>query len=304
MLFNIHLCDLFYLLENTDIASYADDNTLYSAQKNRETVINTIETSSQVLFDWFSDNFMKANSGKSHLLMSGTETTHANVDGSMIKSSQKEILLGINLDSELKFEDHVNFMCKKASQKLYALARIAPFMDLKQRRNIMKAFVESQFGYCPLIWMFHCRVLNNKINRIHEKALRITYKDKSSTFQELLENDNSVSIHHRNIQKLAIEIYKVLHGFSPPILNDIFVPVSRPYNFRRNDTLQRRRVNSVRHGTESVSFLGPKLWDLIPSDIKISQSLSIFKRKFKEWVPLQCPCRLCKIYLQHVGFIQ
>ena len=240
------------------------------------TVINTIETSSQVLFNWFSDNFMKANSGKSHLLMSGTETTHANVDGSMIKSSQKEILLGINLDSELKFEDHVNFMCKKASQKLYALARIAPFMDLKQRRNIMKAFVESQFGYCPLIWMFHSRGLNNKINRIHERALRITYKDKSSTFKELLEKDNSVSIHHRNVQKLAIEIYKVLHGFSPPILNDIFVPVSHPYNFRRNDTLQRRGVNSIRHGTGPISFLGPKIWDLVPRDIKLSQSLSIF----------------------------
>ena len=238
LLFNIHLCDLFYFLENTDIASYADNNTPCSAQKNRETVTNTIETSSPVIFDWFSDNVMKANSGKSHLLMSGTETTHANVDGSMIKSSQKEILLGINLDSELKFEDHVNFMCKIASQKLYAPARLAPFMDLKQKRNIMKTFVESQFGYCPLIWMFHSRGLNNKINRIHERALRITYRDKSSTSQELLEKDSFTSIHHRNIQKLAIEIYKVLHGFSPPILNDIFVPVSRPYNFR-NDKLQR-----------------------------------------------------------------
>ena len=214
---------------------------------------------------------MKANSGKSHLLMSGKETIHANVDGSMIKSSHKEILLGINLDSELKFEDHVNFMCKKASQKLYALAQIAPLMDLKQGRNIMKAFVESQFGYCPLIWMFHSRGLNNKMNHIHERALRIRYKDKSSTFLELLEKHNSISIHHKNIQKLAIEIYKVLHGFSPPILNDLFVPVSHPYNFCQNDTLQRRRVNSVRHGTESVSFLGPKIWDLVPSDIKLSR---------------------------------
>ena len=63
----------------------------------------------------------------------------------------------------------------------------------------MKAFVESQFGYCPLIWMFHSRGLNNKINRMHERALTITYKDKSSTFPQLLENDNSVSIHHRNV---------------------------------------------------------------------------------------------------------
>ena len=157
-------------------------------------------------------------------------------------------------------------MCKKASPKLYALSWIAPFMDLKQRRNIIKAFAESQFGYCPLIWMFHSRELNNKMSRIHKRALRITYKDKSSTFQELLEKDNSLSIYHRNVQKLSTDIYKVIHGFSLPILNDIFVPV--PYNFRRNDTLQRWRVNSVRHGTKSVSFLGSKIWDLVPSDIK------------------------------------
>ena len=122
------------------------------------------------------DNFMKANSGKSYLLMSGTEATHGNVDGSMIKSSQKEMLLGINVDSELKFEDHINFMYKEASQKLYALARIAPFMDLKQKKNILEVFVESQFRYCPLMWMFHSRGLNNKINRIHERALRITQR--------------------------------------------------------------------------------------------------------------------------------
>ena len=63
-------------------------------------------------------------------------------------------------------------------------------------------------------------------------------------------------------------------------------------------------MNSARHGTESILFLGPKIWDVVASDIKLSQSLSIFKRNIKKWVPLQCPCRLCKIYLQHVGFIQ
>ena len=97
----------------------------------------------------------------------------------MIKSSEKEILLGINLHSELKFEEHVNLMCvKKQAKKKKKLAQIAPFMDLKQRRNIMKAFAESRFRCCTLIWMFHSGGLNNKINRIHERALRITYEDK------------------------------------------------------------------------------------------------------------------------------
>ena len=73
----------------------------------------------------------------------------------MTKSSQKEILLGIKLDNELKSEDPINFICKKQAKKLYALARIASLMDLKQKRNIMIAFVESQFGCCILICMFH-----------------------------------------------------------------------------------------------------------------------------------------------------
>ena len=96
----------------------------------------------------------------------------------------------------MKFDDHVNRLCKKASLKLNALARIAPFMNVSKKRIIMKSFIES-FGYCPLTWMFHGRGLNNKINRIHERALRITYNDKSS-YGELLTKDRSVTIYHRN----------------------------------------------------------------------------------------------------------
>ena len=74
----------------------------------------------------------------------------------------------------------------------------------------MKSFVLSQFGYCPLMWMFHSRHLNNHINRLHERSLRIVYRDRNATFQTLLEMDNSVTIHHRNLQVLATEIYKVV----------------------------------------------------------------------------------------------
>ena len=79
------------------------------------------------------------------------------------------------------------------------------YMDSPKRRLVMKAFITSQFGYCPLIWMFHSRALNNKINSIHERALRITYNDRTSTFEELLNKDNSVSIHHRNFCKIKIK---------------------------------------------------------------------------------------------------
>ena len=150
--------------------------------------------------------------------------------------------------------------------------------------------------------MFHSRGINNKINRIHERALRITYNNNSSSFQELLDKDNSVTIHHRN-RTLAIETFKVLHGISPPLLNEVFVERNCNYNLRGNNFLKRRRVNSVRYGTESVSFLAPKIWDTLPKEIKNSERLNAFKAKIKNWVPHERPCRLCNIYVWQVGFI-
>ena len=186
LLFNIHLCDLLCFLEDLDIASYADDTTIYTVKENKESVINTLETSSVILFKWFENNFMKANSDKSHLLLSCKQPSTVTIDDTFIESNVKEVLLGIIIDKDLKFDDHVNNLCKKACQKLNALSHLAPFMNLDKRRRIMKAFIESQFGYCPLVWMFHSRCLNNKINRIHERALRITYNDKSSNSKSCL----------------------------------------------------------------------------------------------------------------------
>ena len=97
-------------------------------------------------------------------------------------------------------------------------------MNINKERSIMKGFIETQCGYCSLIWMFHGRGLNNKINRIHEGALGITLNDKPSSFIELLNKDTSVTIHCRNIRALAIETYKVIHGLSTPRLNEVLSP--------------------------------------------------------------------------------
>ena len=174
LIFNIFFCDLFYFLEGVSVASYADDTTPHTANKTNDLVIKEIEHFSEVLFKWFDFNYMKINSGKSHILFSGND-----IDNHTIISENKNELLGIILDSKVSFEDHINNLCKKGSQKLNALARIAPYMCLEKRKTLMKAYIAYQFGYCPLVWMFHSRSLNNKINSLYERALRITYGDRS-----------------------------------------------------------------------------------------------------------------------------
>ena len=114
--FNIHLCDMFYLLE--DFASYADDITIYTVNAKKESIISALETSSSLLFGWFNNNFMKANSDKSHHIMSCIEASTAVIDGLPIDSSKTEVFLGKTIDHELKFDDYVNYLYKKASLKL------------------------------------------------------------------------------------------------------------------------------------------------------------------------------------------
>ena len=109
------------------------------------------------------------------------------------------------------------------SKKLHVLTRISQFLNIHKRRMIMKAFITSKFGYCSLVWIFHSRKLNSRLNKLHERALRIVYQDCASSFTELLEKDNSTTIHNRNIQLLATELFKVKNGLSPPFMNKIFV---------------------------------------------------------------------------------
>ena len=145
----------------------------------------------------------------------------------------------------------------------------------------MKSFITSQFVYCSLVWMFHSRSLNDNMNSIHERALRTVYGDKTSTFQQLLEKDNSVSIHHRNVQILATEMFKISKNLSSEIVKEIFQERIASYNLRSNNSFTSHRVDSIYHCTESLSFLGPKIWEIVPLEIKESENKNIFKSRVK-----------------------
>ena len=164
-------------------------------------------------------------------------------------------LLGVSIDSELNFENHISNICNKVSKKLNALDRIAGYVTFEKRRMLFKAFIESQFNYCPLIWMLNSRTMNNKINLFHERSLRIVYSDQSSTFEELLERHKTFSIHHKNIQSLAINIYKFMKCLSSEILSSVFnLKENNRYSLRNVYELYSRNPRTVKYGTETISY--------------------------------------------------
>ena len=133
-------------------------------------------------------------------------------------------------------------------------------MNIKKKKVLMEAFFMAQFSYCPLTWMFHSRKLNNKISKLHERCLRIVYGDNTSSFEKLLETDNSLSVHHRNIQVLETELCKIVNGLSPEIMKEVFP-------FSENG---------------KTFHLAPKIWELVPVEIKNVESVASFKGAIKK----------------------
>ena len=155
----------------------------------------------------------------------------------IVEESSEEKLLGVILDKKLNFKSHISNLCKKASQKLHALARVSTFMDPGQLRLLMNSFINAQFSYFPLIWLFHDRYLNAKVNKIHEMALRIVCKNIQADYEALLNLNNAVSVHQRNLQYLMTEIYKTKNGLNPSFMREIFKPRDLRYNLRNKNTL-------------------------------------------------------------------
>ena len=205
LVFNIFLCDMFFVLSQTDFASYAEENTPYVEANNIDEVITILENNSIQLFKWFSDNQMKANKDKCHLASSNNEKVSMKTDKIELENTSSDKFLGIIIDTKLNFKEHLEGILKKASRKVNVLSRITRYMNLTKRKLLMNSFFKSQFNYCPLVWMCHNRTINNKINGLHERCLRIIYNDNKSSFPELLDKDKGVTIHVKNVRALAVE---------------------------------------------------------------------------------------------------
>ena len=306
LLFNIYINDLFYQFINTHTCNFADDTTLSAFSTNLEELLYNLEYDTHSAIIWFENNYMKLNQDKCHFLISGNITEHlwTKVGDELIWESAEEKLLGVTIDKNLNFNSHLSTLCKKVGQKVTVLARIAKLLPFHKRRILLKTFIESQFSYCPLVWMFCSRQMNRKINHVHERALRLVYNDYMSSFEELLKNDKSISIHHRNIHNVAIEMYKVKNNLSPSFMKEIFDHNSSGPITRMGDKFTRPNVNKVHKGEHSLRNFGPVVWNtMLPERLKVSSNLTEFKNSIKSWIPNNCPCRLCKNYVKDLGFV-
>ena len=143
--------------------------------------------------------------------------------------------------------------------------------------------------------MFYSKTSSSMINKLHERSLRITLNDYSSDFNILLENNNDIRNHHRNIQVLLIEVFKMKNGLAPPVMESNLNKRFNTYNIRNFRKFATERKRTVWYGLKTLSYRYSQLWSLLPESLKEMNSVSQFKRNFKHWICRDCSCRLCKV---------
>ena len=151
--------------------------------------------------------------------------------------------------------------------------RVCHILNLECQKSLMKALIESQFGYFALVWMFYSRHENNQISHLHERALRSVYNDYELTFENLLELDNLVSIHHRNIRLLSIELYKVKHNISNQVMSELFNLRNINYDFPSQADFELGLIYTTACGLLSLKYFAPEIWNIAPIGIRNSDSL-------------------------------
>ena len=219
ILFNIFLNDIFYFIKNSDLYNYADDNTLSYSDHDIHKVISTLEDDSMTLINWFSINKMKANPEKFQAIAIGKQTKQQNftIDGNKIECESEVKLLGVTIDFQLNFNEHVSNICRKASRQLNVLKRIGTHLTKLGKLTIYCSFIMSNFNY----WHFCGETNTKKIEKIQERALRFIYNEYTSSYEDLLCKSKLPSLKVRRLRTFALEVFKIVNKDCPVYLFDL-----------------------------------------------------------------------------------
>ena len=185
----------------------------------------------------------------------------------VVKTFDKAKLLGVIIDSELKFDEHIKSLCLNANRNISALSRVAKINDKQKCKLLYNSFVISHFRYSPHIWIFCGKTANNEINRVHKRGLRILLRNYDGSFDELLFENEEKTIHLRNLHMLIIKVYKSLNHQNLSFLWELFARKEINYNLRIKDNLALPKALTTSFGTNSILFRGSILWNSTPDVI-------------------------------------
>jgi hypothetical protein len=278
--------------------NYADDTSIYVTGHSKDEVIHKLRDALKILVTWFRDNLMKVNVEKFQFLMLSPNRNDKgkqfsiHVENIELNSQQGATLLGIYIDTELSFDKHIKQKCSKANAKLHALKRLACYLSEDCRLAVFRSFIIVHFLYCAAMLHFSSKYFREKMENIVYRGLKFVYNDYSSLYADLLYRAKMCPLELMREKNVIIDIYKCINGIGSLYMKELFR--LQKEDSRRGPTLQQPRARTAKYGTHSLKTLGPRLWNNLPKDTKISGSVNILKSKLEKYTGYPCRCAQCK----------
>ena len=231
---------------------------------------------SSTVLKWNRVNSLKANRGKFQFMIHSDETCYENIlkiNLTCVQSSDDITLLGVIIDKNLTVKKHIDNLVRKSQYKLHALRRIRKLLIIEKPKILGNAFIDSQFNYASLIWMFCRKTFYSTIEKIHHRTLKVIYGIDDS-YNNLLLRRNSVSIHQRHLRFLATQIFKSISQINPEFIWSFFKQKKLSYKVRKGPILN--------------------LLNNLLATVKFSNSVFEFKTKIKNLRNINCRCLICR----------
>ena len=227
---------------------------------------NLVSDTKRIL-NWVRLNSLKVNPEKFQFMILGDKSHHKHIlkiNLNKVEASDDILLIGITIDKKLTFKQHIENLCRKAQYKLHASRRIGMFLTTEKAKILDNAFIDSQFNYAPLLWMFCRKTLYSKIEKIHHKTLKVIYES-NDTYDNLLLQSNMVSVHQGHLRFLMTEIYKSISQLNPEFMWSYFTHKGMPYNLQKGPFLGLPKAHSFYYGTNAVHFCDSLIWNNLPA---------------------------------------
>ena len=298
IIFNLFMNDIFCTGFNGSLFNYADDNTVLVHGSSHEETSDKLALAAQDIINWCKINQMEANPAKFQAMISNeTETREIRITDSTVINTEPSVkLLGVYLDNKLNFGTHVSEIIRKSSRQLNCLKRIAYSFTLDIKLMLYKAFVASNFNYCPGVWHACGRLNTLKIEKIQHRALKFIFSDYNSDYETLLKRANLPTLEVSRLRTLALEVFKIYCNLAPSFLRKGFELKQHSYNLRSGPNFHREHCKTVRYGLHSFRNSGATIWNSLPAGTKSSSDLKTFKNLIQKWSGPTCHCNFCSQY--------
>ena len=277
--FNVHINDLFYYIKRANLNAYADDEQLYSSDKDPETLNTRLEHELGIANNWYERNGMIVNPEKHQAMVLGA---NSNYEFSFpVKNSID--LLGVTIDKDLSFNRHISQICEKVNKQFSVLKRFKNIITSNVMLRLYKAFILPHFQYCSLIWHFSGTRNCDKLESLNKRILRFIFNDSLSSYDELLKKAKIASLYTGRLHKILMVVFKSLFVSTyPGYLKELFVFRNSSYSLRGKNILTLPIPSTTNYGLECIRYQAAKIWNSLSDSMRTMTSFKDFKKAIKE----------------------